>query len=115
MKRVRRKLSRTDVESLRDTLLAQVPQATLPIPEILRTMRLIVRKSQSEYAKLCGVAPRVLADIEAGRGHPRVDTLEKLLHPFGYTIGVVALGVDEQPRGPNMKHDATPKAEKPSE
>jgi transcriptional regulator with XRE-family HTH domain len=57
-------------------------------------MRLIARMSQPEYAKLCGVAPRVLADIEAGRGNPRVDTLTKLLKPFGYGIGVVARPID---------------------
>jgi hypothetical protein len=53
-------------------------------------MRLIARKSQVEYAKLCDVAPRVLADIEAGKGSPTVETLEKLLWPFGYRVGVVA-------------------------
>lgn len=52
-------------------------------------MPLIARKSQPEYARLCGVAPRVLAEIEAGRGNPRLDTLEKLSKPFGLRIGVV--------------------------
>ncbi|MEJ0037793.1 MAG: hypothetical protein WDO68_17245 [Gammaproteobacteria bacterium] len=69
MKRVHRKLSRDDVEALRDKLALLVPEATAQIPDLLRTMRLIARQSQSEYAKLCGVAPRVLADVEAGKGH----------------------------------------------
>ena len=62
------------------------------MPDLLRTRRLITRKSQVEYARFCGVAPRVLADLEAGLGNPRLDTLEKLLRPFGYRIGVVAGG-----------------------
>jgi transcriptional regulator with XRE-family HTH domain len=53
-------------------------------------MRLITRKSQVEYAQWCDVAPRVLADIEAGKGSPTVETLEKLLRPFGYRVGIVA-------------------------
>lgn len=90
MRRVHRNLSRDDVESLREELARLVPRASADIPELMRTMRLITRKSQMEYAKLCDVAPRVLADIEAGKGSPTVETLEKLLRPFGYRVGIVA-------------------------
>lgn len=89
MKRVHRNLPRDQVEALRTELAARIPAEEISIPEVLRTMRMIVRKSQSEYAQLCDVAPRVLADIEAGRGSPRIDTLEKLLKPFGLRMGVV--------------------------
>ena len=91
MQRVRRNLSRDDVEALRDRLASLIPESKAEIPELLRTMRLIARKSQPEYARLCGVATRVLAEIEAGRGNPRVDTLEKLLKPFGLRVGVVSV------------------------
>ena len=94
MRRVHRNLSRDEVESLRKKLLEQVPRASVDIPQLMRTMRLITRKSQIEYAKLCEVAPRVLADIEAGKGSPTMETLEKLLRPFGYRVGIVA-PVDE--------------------
>jgi len=75
---------------LRQELFESVPQAREGIPRLLRTMRLIARRSQAEYAKMCGVAPRVLANIESGKGSPTVETLEKLLRPFGYRVGVVA-------------------------
>jgi XRE family transcriptional regulator, regulator of sulfur utilization len=90
MQRVHRKLSRDEVEALRRQLTESVPRAGSDIPQLLRTMRLIARKSQAEYAKLCGVAPRVLADIESGKGSPTVETVEKLLKPFGLRVGVVA-------------------------
>lgn len=90
MRRVHRNLSRDEVETLRKELMSCVPQASSDIPQLMRTMRLITRKSQIEYAKWCTVAPRVLADIEAGKGSPTVETLEKLLRPFGYRIGIVA-------------------------
>lgn len=99
MKRVHRNLARDEVEALRDQLTALVPPVRAQIPDLLRMMRLIARRSQREYAVLCKVAPRALADIEAGRGHPRVDTLEKLLRPFGFQIGIVgAPSVDAQLR-----------------
>jgi transcriptional regulator with XRE-family HTH domain len=90
MRRVHRNLSRDEVESLRKELVSLVPRASVGIAQLMRTMRLITRKSQIEYAKLCEVAPRVLADIEAGKGSPTVETLEKLLRPFGYRVGIVA-------------------------
>lgn len=89
MKRVHRNLSRDEVETLRERLTALVPAENASVPELLRMMRLIARKSQAEYARMCGVAPRVLANIEGGAGSPTVETLGKLLRPFGYRVGVV--------------------------
>lgn len=90
MRRVHRNLSRDEVESLRKELATLVPRESADIPRLMRTMRLIARKSQIEYARMCDVAPRVLTDIEAGKGSPTVETLEKLLKPFGYRVGVVS-------------------------
>jgi DNA-binding XRE family transcriptional regulator len=116
MKRVHRNLSRDEVEALRDKLTSLVPGAKAEIPDLLRMMRLIARKSQSEYARLCGVAPRVLADVEAGKGHPRIDTLEKLLRPFGYRMGVVAAPSVEAHSGPPTRRvlpqDSHPRSRK---
>lgn len=89
MKRVHRDLSRDEVEALRDQLELRVPPQQADIPEILRTLRLITRKSQIEYAQFCDVAPRVLADLERGKGNPSLKSLEKLLQPFGLKVGVV--------------------------
>ena len=89
MRRVHRNLSREAVEALRLRLNELVPVRGTTIRQAIRMMRLITRKSQTEYARMCGVAPRVVAAIEAGTGSPTVETLEKLLRPFGYRIGVV--------------------------
>lgn len=90
MRRVHRNLKRDEVEALRNELAELVPEARADIPELIRTMRLIARKSQTEYAQLCGVSPRVLADVEAGKGVQTTETLGKLLRPFGLKLGVVA-------------------------
>jgi DNA-binding XRE family transcriptional regulator len=97
MQRVHRKLGREEVQVLREKLAALVPEVDATIPETLKLMRLITRKSQAEYAKLCDVAPRVLADIESGKGSPTVETLGKLLKPFGYRLGVVIDAPEKTP------------------
>jgi DNA-binding XRE family transcriptional regulator len=91
MKRVHRNLPAADVEQLRDSLAALIPEAQADVGMLIRTMRLATRRSQAEYARLCGVTPRVLAQIEAGGYRVQVETLEKLLRPFGYRIGVVSV------------------------
>ena len=66
-----------------------VPETNAKIGTLVRTMRLASRCSQREYAKICDVSPRVLMAVEAGNTKVHVETLEKLLRPFGYRIGVV--------------------------
>ncbi len=53
MQRVHRNLSRDEVELLRKDLLNLVPRTAADIPSLLRIMRLIARKSQVEYARMC--------------------------------------------------------------
>jgi transcriptional regulator with XRE-family HTH domain len=89
MKRVHRNLGREEVEGLRTRLAELVPIESASIPELLKMMRLVARKSQAEYARMCGVAPRVLTNIESEVGSPTVETLGKLLRPFGFRVGVV--------------------------
>ena len=89
MRRVHRSLEPEHINALREQLNAQIPSGGPPIGEVIRTMRLIAKRSQSEYAKLCGVAPRVLAEIESGTANPRLATLQALLRPFAYQMGVV--------------------------
>jgi len=88
--RVHRNLSKAEIDALREELAALIPQAQADVGTLIKTMRLATRRSQAEYAGLCGVAPRVLADIETGKRNVQVETLEKLLRPFGYRIGVVS-------------------------
>lgn len=74
--------------ALRDELYARVASGDVTLREALRTMRKIAGKSQADYARLVGVAPRVLIDFERGVGNPTVKSLEKLLAPFGLELGL---------------------------
>jgi DNA-binding XRE family transcriptional regulator len=88
-KRVTRALNKSQIDALRESLLTMVPETQAQIGALVRTMRLASRCSQREYAKICDVSPRVLMAVEAGSIKVHVETLEKLLRPFGYRVGVV--------------------------
>jgi DNA-binding XRE family transcriptional regulator len=90
LQRVHRNLCKAEIDALREQLATLIPEARADIGVLIKTMRLATRRSQTEYAKQCKVAPRVLAAIEAGKRNVQVETLEKLLRPFGYRIGVVS-------------------------
>jgi DNA-binding XRE family transcriptional regulator len=87
--RVSRSLNKAQIDALRESLVTMVPESQADVGSLIRTMRLAARCSQREYAKLCNVSPRVLMAIEAGSTRVHVETLQKLLQPFGYQVGVV--------------------------
>ncbi len=59
------------------------------LPGAVRQMRKTTGLTQAEYAKLVGIAPRVLIDLERGVGNPTLKTLEKLAAPFGLRVSLV--------------------------
>lgn len=95
MRRVHRSLDAERIQALREQLNTGIPESDLTLAEVIRQMRLITKRSQSEYARLCGVAPRALADIESGKGNPRLSTVQALLRPFACDVGVVRLSDEE--------------------
>jgi transcriptional regulator with XRE-family HTH domain len=103
MRRVHRSLEPDQVNALRDMLNTQLPQSDLSIGEVIRRMRISIKRSQSEYAQLCRVSPRALADVEAGTGNPTLKTLQALLLPFACGVGVVRLSDDELRKRQDMK------------
>ncbi len=62
---------------------------TTNLPDAIRRMRKTIGVTQVEYAKIAGIAPRVLIDLERGVGNPTLKTLEKIVSPFGLQIGLV--------------------------
>lgn len=99
MRRVHRQLSTEEQTRLRTALDARIPESAEIIGNLMRDMRLAAQMSQQEYADATGVAVRALTQVENGWGNPRLDTLEKLLAPFGYRVGIVRDGapVEQSP------------------
>ena len=50
--------------------------------------------SQREMSKECGVIREVIATIETRKKHPQINTLIKILEPFGYTLGIKKIEKD---------------------
>jgi len=87
-----RKISPPDPQTsmqLRKTFYDAIENNDLSIAETIKQMRKIVGMTQTDYAKLIGIAPRIVMDIERGKANPRLDTLNKLAKPFGLALGFV--------------------------
>lgn len=76
----------------RRQLLASVTNTPgLHIPDAIRRLREGMRITLEEYARISGVSARAIHAIENGQGNPTLATLEKLLQPFGLTVGITTL------------------------
>lgn len=83
-----RKLTPEELHQLRVTF-HQDCERGVPLAEAVRTMRRIGGLDQTEFARLLGIAPRVLMEIERGRGNPTLATLKKVAAPFGLGVGFI--------------------------
>lgn len=74
--------------ALRDELYERIARGDITIAAAVRTMRTIAGRTQAEYARLVGVSPRILIELERGIGNPTLKTLTKILAPFDLEIGL---------------------------
>ena len=74
---------------LRQEFYQHIESDSLSLSDALKKMREIAGMTQTEYALMIGITPRVLMDIEREKGNPRLDTLTKLGKPFGLRLGFV--------------------------
>jgi len=47
--------------------------------------------SQQKMADTCGVVREMIAVIENRKKHPQINTLIKILEPFGYTLSITKI------------------------
>ena len=67
----------------------QLNNGDIEFGEAIKTLRKdITGLRQQEFAKLCGVSLRTLAQIESGKGNPTIKTLNQLLRLFGMKVGI---------------------------
>ncbi len=59
------------------------------ISQISRYIRTELRLTLPEMAKICKVSIQTLQNIEAEQGNPTLQTVEKILNPFGFKLQVV--------------------------
>lgn len=86
--RKRRLLSNDRRRALREELFAQIDAGEVSLVDAIKKMRKIAGKTQADYARLVGVSPRILIELERGIGNPTLKTLAKILAPFQLEITV---------------------------
>ena len=85
-------LSASEALAARRAVTAELAASpSMSIPAVIRKIRTGLRLTIAEYAKLCGVSARALADIEREATSPTLATAEKLLRPLGLRAGAVPL------------------------
>lgn len=84
----RKQGSRERREALRREFYERVAANGIPLADAIRGIRLMLGKTQREYAEYTGVPPRTVMAIEQGRGNPTLKTMEKLLRGTGLEIRV---------------------------
>ena len=74
----------------------------IPISEAVRLIRNTLRLTIPDMSKVTRVAQRTIRNIESGKANPSMQTLEQMLQPFGYRLGIVPItpsDTDENPPG----------------
>ncbi len=75
-------------------------QPDMPVAQAIRQLRTGLRLTVQEYSRLTGVAPRTIHAIEAGNANPAINTVNKLLQPFGLTLGITHTTPRSRPAPP---------------
>lgn len=52
--------------------------------------------TQRQMAEECGIAREMIAVIENQKKHPQINTLLKILAPFGYTLSITKIKDDKK-------------------
>ena len=78
-----------------------------PIIEELVSIRKEAKLSQKRLEQLTGIKQQVIGRIETGSSNPQLETLLKILSPFGKTLAIV-------PKGAQSDNPAESKDQEPS-
>ncbi|NRP21657.1 hypothetical protein LPJGGPFB_04916 [Ensifer adhaerens] len=82
-----KKPTKEQILAMRQDLAERARQGSLRIPEAVIDIRKSIGLSQQEFARTLGLTRRQIAEIEAGKANPTLETLEKIGRLFGFTVG----------------------------
>jgi len=96
-KRIRH-IDRERDRELREQMYRQLAAGTVTLGQAVKMMRRISHLTQPEFASHRDISVDALRRIEADKGNPTVDTLNKIGSIFGLKVGFVpAAGMDRKP------------------
>ena len=74
---------------------AALDEGSITLGQAVIRLRLeITGMSQAKFAKMCKISERSLLQLEQDAGNPTVKSLNKVMRPFGLTVGIVAIRRD---------------------
>lgn len=76
----------------------------------IKELRKEKKMTQAELAAHAEISRSYLADVEAGRYNPSLDTLTRLAQALGIEVPVLFKGDTGQPAGPDMTAPGSPEA-----
>ena len=86
----RRNLTVLQKAAFSDTLEADLLAGRMTMAQAIRKLRLeLLGVDQAKFAQICRVSTRTVKELEAGRGNPTLQTVNNVLSPFGFKLGVV--------------------------
>jgi DNA-binding XRE family transcriptional regulator len=88
------------VRQMRDRFAEDIQAGRLDLGEAVKRMRKISGLTQAEFARHRGLSLLTLKRIEAGKGNPTVETLDRIGSIFGLRVGFVRPSKDQSPAGP---------------
>lgn len=87
-------------QQFRADFYAAVGTGELTLGQAVATMRRISKLTQPEFATHRGLSVQALRQIEADRGNPTVETLDKIASIFGLQVGFVPRSVGQSRNRP---------------
>ncbi|WP_025091693.1 helix-turn-helix transcriptional regulator [Brucella intermedia] len=84
-----KKPTKEEILQNRRTLAERARTGDLRLPDAVAEIRKGFGMTQEEFAKTLSLTRRQVAEIEAGRANPTLETLEKIGRLFGFGIGFV--------------------------
>ena len=83
---MKRNLSHEEIAQMRQQLDSDLRNGLLYPHEAAKQMRLILRKTQAEFADMLKLGRRTYIDFERSVGNPTIDTLSRIGKLFGLAI-----------------------------
>jgi transcriptional regulator with XRE-family HTH domain len=90
----KRPLTRDESDARLREIALRAVKGELRFPEAIRALREAEGLTQAAFAKRFGLTRLQLLDLEKGRGNPKLETLQRVCHPFGLEIGFVPRAPD---------------------
>ncbi|MEL0635486.1 helix-turn-helix domain-containing protein [Marinomonas sp. TI.3.20] len=85
-------LERADKHQTMQDIISRMMEGELSQGEALKMLRIrVLGLKQEDYAQLVGVSRKTLSENENNKGNYSAEVVNKVFHPFGLKVGLVAI------------------------